>query len=80
MPDFDELRWEEAMRRGHRRFWTPSTASLTRRARSRPGAARLPVEHHAGQGAGDAVHRLDTGRDKPAELIQAGRLHLAMTS
>jgi hypothetical protein len=45
------------------------------------------VAHHAatdgaraGQGAGDAVHDLDAGDHQPAQLIQTGRLHLAMTS
>jgi hypothetical protein len=36
---------------------------------------RLPTEHHAGQGAGDAVHDLDAGDHQPAQLIQTGRLH-----
>jgi hypothetical protein len=38
------------------------------------------MEHRAGQGAGDAVHDLDAGDHQPAQLIQTGRLHLAMTS
>jgi hypothetical protein len=36
---------------------------------------RLPVQHHAGQGAGDAVQYLHAKDDQPAELIQTGRLH-----
>jgi hypothetical protein len=36
---------------------------------------RLPVDHHAGQGASDAVHQLDAGGHQPAQLIQAGRLY-----
>jgi hypothetical protein len=35
---------------------------------------RLPVDHCAGQGAGDAVHGLDPGGHQPAQLIQTGRL------
>jgi hypothetical protein len=35
----------------------------------------LPVQHHAGQGAGDAVQDLNTEDNKPAQLIEAGRLH-----
>src|SRR6266545_1207189 len=34
----------------------------------------LPMDHRAGQGAGDAVHQLDAGGHQPAKLIQAGRL------
>jgi hypothetical protein len=37
---------------------------------------RLPVDHRAGQGAGDAVHDLDAGDHQPTELIQSGRLDL----
>jgi hypothetical protein len=36
---------------------------------------RLPMEHRAGQGTGDAVHDLDAGDHQPAQLIQSGRLH-----
>jgi hypothetical protein len=36
---------------------------------------RLPMEHRAGQGAGDAVHDLAAGDHQPAQLIQTGRLH-----
>ena len=35
---------------------------------------RLPVDHYAGEGAGNAVHGLDTGGHQPAQLIQTGRL------
>ena len=35
----------------------------------------LPVQHHAGQGAGDAVQDLNAEDDQPAELIETGRLH-----
>src|SRR5829696_5444648 len=35
---------------------------------------RLPANHCAGQGAGDAVHELDAGDHQPAQLIQTGRL------
>jgi hypothetical protein len=35
---------------------------------------RLPVQHHAGQGAGDAVQDMNAEDDQPAELIQTGRL------
>src|SRR5215217_9699094 len=35
---------------------------------------RLPTDHHAGQGAGDAVHGLDAGGHQSAQLIQTGRL------
>jgi hypothetical protein len=38
------------------------------------------MEHRAGQGAGDVVHDLDAGDYQPAQPIQAGRIHLAMTS
>jgi hypothetical protein len=38
------------------------------------------MEHRAGQGAGDAVHDLDAGDHQPTQLVQTGRLHLAMTS
>ena len=43
---------------------------------------RLPMEHRAGQGAGDAVHDLDAEDNQPAQLFQTERLrlHLAMTS
>ena len=37
---------------------------------------RLPMEHRAGQGAGDAVNDLDAGDHQPAQLIQTGRLNL----
>ena len=36
---------------------------------------RLPVQHHAGQGAGDAVQDLNAEDDQPPQLIQTGRLH-----
>src|SRR5512133_3682962 len=36
----------------------------------------LPVDHGAGEGAGDAVHGLDAGGYQPAQLIQTGRLDL----
>jgi hypothetical protein len=36
---------------------------------------RLPVQHHAGQGAGDAIQELNAEDDQPAELIETGRLH-----
>jgi hypothetical protein len=39
------------------------------------GLRGLPVQHHAGQGAGDAVQDLNTEDNKPAQLIEAGRLH-----
>ena len=32
------------------------------------------MDHHAGQGAGDAVYKLDAGSHEPAQLIQIGRL------
>jgi hypothetical protein len=35
---------------------------------------RLPMEHRAGQGTGDAIHDLDAGDYQPAQLIEAGRL------
>src|SRR5829696_3287289 len=35
---------------------------------------RLPVDHCAGEGAGDAVHGLDAGGYQPAQLIQTGGL------
>src|SRR6266508_4090450 len=35
---------------------------------------RLPTDHHAGQGAGDPVHDLDTGDHQPAQLIKTRRL------
>src|ERR687891_41165 len=35
----------------------------------------LPMEHRAGQGAGD-VHDLDPGDHQPAQLIETGRLDL----
>jgi hypothetical protein len=34
------------------------------------------MDHHAGQGAGDAVHDLDAEDHQPAQLIQTGRLNL----
>ena len=37
---------------------------------------RLPADHRAGQGAGNAVHELDAGDHQPAQLIQTGRLNL----
>jgi hypothetical protein len=46
------------------------SSELGRRWRS----MRLPMEHRAGQGAGDAVHDLDAGGHQPAQLIQIGRL------
>ena len=39
------------------------------------GCVGLPVQHQAGQGAGDAVQHLNAGDDQPAELIETGRLH-----
>jgi hypothetical protein len=36
---------------------------------------RLPLDHHAGQGAGDAVNDLDAGDHQPAQLIQTGGLN-----
>ncbi len=39
------------------------------------GWAHLPVQHHAGQGAGDAVQDLNTEDDQPAQLIETGCLH-----
>ena len=36
---------------------------------------RLPLDHHAGQGASDTVHDLDTGGHQPAQLVQTGRLN-----
>jgi hypothetical protein len=35
---------------------------------------RLPVDHCAGEGAGDAVNGLDAGGYQPAQLIQTGGL------
>jgi hypothetical protein len=35
----------------------------------------LPLDHNAGQGAGDAVHDLDPGGHQSAQLIQTGRLN-----
>jgi hypothetical protein len=46
-----------------------------RPGRPRTGCVRLPVQHHASHGAGDAIQDLNAEDDKPAELIQTGRLH-----
>jgi hypothetical protein len=37
---------------------------------------RLPMEHRAGQGAGDAVHDLDAGDHQPTQPIQTGGVDL----
>jgi hypothetical protein len=36
---------------------------------------RLPVQHHAGQGSGDAIQDMNAEDDQPAEFIETGRLH-----
>ena len=41
---------------------------------TKAGQLQLPLDHHAGQGAGDAVNDLD-GETANAQLVQTGRLN-----
>ena len=59
---------------------THGAAEIQRPRETRVGWVQLPVQHHAGQGAGDPVQDLNPEDDQPAQLIETGACTLAMTS